>query len=410
MKRAFALILVMLVILVPACAQENEPEDGRPQLDLNLEEIVNGRIEEKSNIYAVKGTTGADSGVERLLALMETQGQSFYKSVQNPDGLIAKDDVVLLKFNCQWAERGGTNTDLIKSVVEAILRHPDGYKGEIIIADNGQAQYGSLGMGGSVDWQDNNALDPTQSVRKVAEGFSEENRVSALTWDSITTSSVAEYFRGDNQDGFVVYPEMTSTGFYISYPKFKTEFGTYVSFREGIWDPDQLAYDSDRLKIINMPVLKSHQTYQVTASIKNYMGTVSDKLADHTPHQSVISGGMGTQMANTRMPVLNILDAIWINPYPRRGPRTPYNMSAQTNIIAASTDPAALDYWAAKNILMVAAKELTPSGYKAMDPEGQEPGEFGYWLARSRDELAMAGFRATTDPGEMNIFTEEIRK
>lgn len=409
MKKLSVLILfgILLLPMMPACSQEGEPESERPQLDLPLEEVVLGSNEEQSVIFALKGTNGADDGAERLLALMKTQGLNFYKTTDSPQGLIARNDVVLLKFNCQWAERGGTNTDLVKSVVNAILAHPEGFQGEVVIADNGQGQYGSLGMGGSIDWQSNNALDHSQSVRKVAEGF-KDYKVSALTWDSITNIQVAEYFRGDYDDGFIVYPEMASTGYYVSYPKFKTEFGTYVSFKEGIWDDERQDYDTDRLKVINMPVLKSHQTYQVTACIKNYMGTVSDKLTDHTSHQSVISGGMGTQMASTRMPVLNILDAIWINPYPRRGPRTPYNMSAQTNIIAASTDPAALDYWAAKNIMMVCAQELTPSGYKAMDPDGEEPGEFGYWLKKSQEQLAKAGYKATVEPEEINVYVEEL--
>ena len=34
------------------------------------------------------------------------------------------------------------------------------------------------------------------------------------------------------------------------------------------------------------------------------------------------------------------------------GPVTSYNQATRINTIAASTDPVALDYWAAQNILM----------------------------------------------------------
>ena len=46
-----------------------------------------------------------------------------------------------------------------------------------------------------------------------------------------------------------------------SYQKFKTKFGTYVSFKKEIWDPVTQSYDNDRLKLINFPVLKSHMQY-----------------------------------------------------------------------------------------------------------------------------------------------------
>ena len=100
-----------------------------------------------SVIYAVTGTNGNDDGIERLIALMDEKGQPFYLSsredeTQGPTGFIGNNDVVLIKVNSQWDERGGTNTDLVKSIIKAIIDHPDGWKGEIVVADNGQAQYG----------------------------------------------------------------------------------------------------------------------------------------------------------------------------------------------------------------------------------------------------------------------------
>lgn len=67
-------------------------------------------------------------------------------------GLIASDDFVLFKVNCQRDERGGTNTDLLRALIQAVLDHPDGLTGEILVADNGQAQGESTGgYGGSLD-------------------------------------------------------------------------------------------------------------------------------------------------------------------------------------------------------------------------------------------------------------------
>ena len=60
---------------------------------------------------------------------MEREGTPFY-AVRNgtpSTGLIAKDDVVIIKVNSQWDERGGTNTDLVKALIQAIVDHPDGF-------------------------------------------------------------------------------------------------------------------------------------------------------------------------------------------------------------------------------------------------------------------------------------------
>ena len=328
---------------------------------------------------------------------MEGRDQSFY-------ALFNRDDVLILKVNSQWDERGGTNTDLVKAIVEGVLGHPDGFAGEIVIADNGQAQYGAAGSGGSLDWERNNAVDQTQSMRKVAERFSARHRVSTVSWDRLTSSRVEEYARGDARDGYVVESSASpETGIIVSYPKFATRYGTRISFKEGIWDPASGSYDSGRLKVINVPVLKSHSIYGVTASVKHYMGVVSDRLAGHTPHRSVGTGGMGTQMAQTRFPVLNVLDAVWINAAPGRGPRTSYSQAAQANIIAASRDPVALDYWAAKSILLPAARELGYGGADSMDPDLTRRGSFGDWLRLSMKALQRAGYPVTLDLEKVNI-------
>jgi hypothetical protein len=350
-----------------------------------------------SDIYAVQATTGADGGFQRLIERMEGRGQSFY-------ALFDRNDVLILKVNSQWDERGGTNTDLVKAIIEGILARPDGFTGEIVIADNGQGQYGAAGSGGSLDWKDNNAVDRAQSMQKVAAMFSSRHRVSTASWDRLNLARVEEYSQGDARDGYIVDSSPSpDTGIVVSYPKFATRYGTRISFKNGIWDPAGRGYDSDRLKVINIPVLKSHSIYGVTASVKHYMGVVSDRLSRHTAHRSVGTGGMGTQMAETRFPVLNVLDAIWINAAPGRGPRTAYSQATQTNIIAASQDPVALDYWAAKSVLLPAAQKLGYSNTDSIDPDVTRKGSFGDWLRLSMKALQKAGYPATLDLDRVNI-------
>jgi hypothetical protein len=355
-----------------------------------------------SDIYAVQGTTGADGGFQRLVQLMEQRGQPFY-------ALIDRNDVIIIKVNSQWDQRGGTNTDLVRAIIEIILAHPGGFDGEIVIADNGQAQYGAAGRGGDLDWKSNNAEDRTQSMQKVADRFSKEHRVSTALWDRITMTPVGEYSDGDTRDGYIVASSASAaTGIVVSYPKFKTLYGTRISFKKGIWNPVSRSYDSDRLKVINVPVLKTHSIYGVTASVKHYMGVTSDRLTKHAAHGSVGSGGMGTQMAETRFPVLNVLDAIWINAVPGGGPLTRYAEATRTNIVAASRDPVALDYWAAKSILVPAAEKLGYRNMESMNPDNVQTRSFGKWLRLSMKALQDAGYPSTLDLSKINITVSSL--
>jgi len=363
-----------------------------------------------SDIFVVNGTTGADDGVTRLIGLMDSQRLHFFRSRANPSGLISQDEVVIIKVNCQWDERGGTNTDLLRLLIAAIVRHPDGFTGEVIVADNGQAQYGSTGRGGSFDYTGNNAEDITQSVSKVVNAFG-GHRVSAYLWDAITTTRVKEYSEGDDRDGYVVADSPNPrTGALVSYPKFRTAAGTCISFKHGIWDPKARTYDAARPMVINMPVLKSHFIYGVTATVKHYQGVVSDKLTAQLgarAHITVAAGGLGTEMAETRFPVLNIIDAIWVNARPQGGPGTRYDAAERINVIVGGTDPVALDYWAAKHILMQVAREKGYDNIARIDPDNVSPRSFGHWLRLSMEEIKRAGYPTAIDELRMSVHVSE---
>lgn len=167
---------------------------------------------------------------------MEQRAVPFYSTQENRhNGLIGSSDVVIIKVNCQWDERGGTNTNLVKGLVRAIVNHPDRFTGEIVIADNGQSQGVSTGSGGSLDYSRNNADDTSQSMQRVADSFAHDRHVSTYLWDSITTKRVDEYTRGDLTSGYVVNTTPDPhTRLLVSYPKFTTSYGTYVSFKMGV--------------------------------------------------------------------------------------------------------------------------------------------------------------------------------
>jgi len=371
--------------------------------------------------YASREEGNMDLAVSSLIELMEAQGLHFYKNASPSSGLIGNNDVVILKVNGQWPYNGGTNTDLVKSVINALVGHPDGFTGEILIADNGQGL-------GSMDHSQTNSFNRDQSNTDVAGMFDPYN-VSTFLWDTIRSNTVDDFDDGDFTNGYVRNTTWNSdTEISVSYPKFTTEYGTYISFKEGVWD-NITGFDSDRLKVINMPVLKSHFRYGVTGCIKHYMGVpqgyINSSVDPTIPHEhfSIAQGGMATLMVETRAPILNILDMIWINANPlesstMRGPWGYYDYTTFTDIIGASQDPVALDYWSSKNVLIPTAR-INYDSYSSLDPDyepvspqytgpDQMDESFHNYLRRSKDVLVDAGLQATMNQTEMNVFVTAL--
>jgi uncharacterized protein (DUF362 family) len=345
-------------------------------------------------------------GVEYLLNLMGSEGLKFYRSataslVSGPGGIIAADDVVVIKINYQWPERGGTNTDVLSGVIRSLVDHPDGFTGEIVVCEN--SQFNSIN---GFDRAANNAETHSRSPHDVVVSFQGLGfDVSHFDWTAVRNTSVTEFSAGNMTSGYVVYPYDAGLGGRISYPKFTSDDGTRISLRFGIWDGG--AYDRDKLKFINLPVLKSHHaTYGATACVKHYMGVVTDGLSTNS-HGAIGNGIMGALMGEIQAADLNILDCIWIHANPYDGPWTEYTEATRRDILLASTDPVATDIWAVKNILVPAFVEngySPPWPYPSADPDN--PGsEFREYLDNSLSYMLSAGIVATNDPGMIDTVT-----
>jgi len=385
--------------------------DGVPvQLSLRSQNAL--AAGDSSDLFFVERASGVngslDMAMSTLLGMMENQDLHFFKTTTYPEGLFGKDDVVVIKINNKRPQTAGTNTDVVKALIKQIMVHPEGFTGEIVVADNGQGT-------GSFDWSENNAFDHSQSIQDVLDLFS-GYKVSAWQWDSIRTTAVGEYSQGDLSDGYVVNSTKNpTTNVYVSYPKFRTTYGTYISFKHGIWSTATSSYDSEKLKVINVPVLKSHLNYGVTGCVKNYMGVVTQVLGTWS-HSSVKWGGMGTVMTEARIPTLNVLDAIWVNanPYPSSdaGPDCSYSQASFADVLGMSQDPVALEYWATKYVLVPAAIQRGYSDVSSIDPD-YEPITSGLsesyhtYLERSMNELETAGYQVTMDEAEMNVYVSQ---
>ena len=344
--------------------------------------------------------------LDDLLALMGRSGLKIYRSANvtalaGPDGIVGASDVVVIKINYQWPERGGTNTDLLRGLVRVLVDHPDGFTGEIVVAENAQFAAAS-----NFDRASNNAQDPALSPHDVVVHFQDLGfAVSQFDWTPVRTTSVGEFSAGDLRDGYVVYPYDATLHGAVSYPKFRTSTGTYVSLRDGIWNPGSASYDRERLKLINVPVLKSHHAvYGATACVKNFMGVVTDSLSTSS-HSAIRYGILGALLGEIRPPDLNLLDAIWVNGNPTTGPSTSYAGATRRNELVASRDPVAADLWSVQNILVPA---FIANGYSppwptpSADPD-DPAGAFRVYLDQSMSRMLAAGLTVTNEPGQIDL-------
>ncbi len=290
------------------------------------------------------------SGVDALLQLMGEKGLKFYRTALvtaegGPDGLIASEDVVLLKVNAQWKYRGCTNSDLVRGLIQRILEHPEGFDGEVVIIENGQGR-GSLNCDNSDYYGDSeihaNAGDESHSFLWLVNDLFNDPRVSSYLFDPIRGT----FIDADDHltDG---YREVEN----VSYPCFTTAGGRRVELKDGIWNGSGNAHTS-YLKLINIPVLKHHDTggSEITGALKHTYGILS--MSDGQSgfrHYDGLGETCGKMMVTVHTPVLNIMDAIWVSQSSLSG--YPSSTTFRANQIVASQDPVALDYWTAKHIL-----------------------------------------------------------
>lgn len=340
--------------ILPACRIKDNSLPPDPPLELPLPPVV----DDASKIFWVKSVPDQPfggqlpnnhAGVDSLLNLMADNELSFYKRKNSAKqseayGLIAADDVVLIKVNAQWKYRGCTNSDLVRGLVQRILDHPDGFSGEVVIIENGQGR-GSLNCDTSSSYDGDrgvhaNANDESHSFLYLAEEVFKGKPVSAFLLDPV---------RGN----FISADDHSSNGYRrlenVSYPCFTTQRGTRVELREGVWNGNSY---QQNLKLINVPVLKHHDQggSEITASLKHFYGLVSMSDGQSTPrHYSGLGETCGKMVVMVRPPVLNIIDAIWVSHNAITG--YPIQDTFRANQILASQDPVALDYWAAKYVL-----------------------------------------------------------
>jgi hypothetical protein len=118
----------------------------------------------------------------------------------------------------------------------------------------------------------------------------------------------------------------------------------------------------DRLRLFNMPVLKSHVMMGATGTLKNFMGVLDvgamgEDLMKGIHGALIHDGLMARMMKEVRMPDLNILDALWVIHQPPYGPQGADGQAYEANgfrwvgALLGGLDPVAIDHAAVSKIL-----------------------------------------------------------
>jgi len=304
-------------------------------------------------VYDVPVPDPGDShhaGVDALLGVLADHDYKFYKSatdtgqLSGTDGLIAANDVVIVKVNAQWKYRGCTNSDVVKGVIQRILDHPDGFTGEVVVFENGQS-------GGNLDCRSTwggDYTDSSQHANAEDESHSFSYLVDTRFAGSPVSSRLLDPIRGD----FIAESEHSDEGYRIldnvSYPCFNTDGGNRIELRDGLWTGSE--HDPSRLKFINIPVLKHHNGCGMTGALKHFYGVLSmedGRLG--VRHYSQIGNDCADMWCNVKTPTLTILDCIWVSPGALSG--YPASNTVRTNTLLSGFDPVALDSWASKHVL-----------------------------------------------------------
>ena len=293
-------------------------------------------------------------GLDALLDLMAQKGLKFYNTSKvhpwgGSDGIIAADDVVLIKVNCQWKCRGTTNTDVLRGLIYRILQHPDGFNGEVIIFENGQGRGGFDGI-----TQGGSAYDSWPDIDNEIWVNAEEQQVLTvdyLLYNVFQNDPVSSFLLDPVRSIFIPGSENVTNGYRtisgVSYPCFTSLMGNRIELREGIWTGSEY---SDKLKLINLPVLKTHAGTGITGALKHTYGILSmDDGSSGIRHYSQSGSQCGKMWGLVKAPDLNILDCIWVSPDSLAG--YPVSTTFRANTLLAGIDPVALDYYGSKHIL-----------------------------------------------------------
>jgi hypothetical protein len=357
-----------------------------------------GKMTEDAQSLIYRATNGSPH--ENLAKVVDLMG--------GIEKLIGSEDVVVIKPNVQWWNQGTPNLAALKTFVDLIMDRPGGFKGEVVLAENchrGLSPWQHEQAGWAHKFERNADLPNISNMRELSEALKQKygERFSTCHWINVDAGAHRVYHPADGSgyvycDGTRGVPLITcengaqgsdQRAAIMTYPIFKTDKGTIVDFKNGIWERG--AYTDQTLRFVNFSALNHHSTYcGMTSAVKNYLG-ITDLSGGPDPYNGgrltkeyynfhsfpfnkwapgpepgILGKAVGVFMETIRKADLNITTAEWVGLSSRTDPPV-----ARTRAVLASTDPVALDFHAAKYVLYPNSKLSIHNPDDAITPAHQ---------------------------------------
>ena len=288
------------------------------------------------------------------------------------------DDVVVLKPNGQWPNQGYTHTLCMKALIDVILDRPGGFAGEVIIiehvhrapppaADNAlNTNYcWNMSVGNRQrNWPDMNYFElvddyHTQSIPNVT---------AIPLYDSGQGGFVAVTGPADlaaDQHGWVRTTYTTAANsrtVRLSHPILLSSYsGKLIDLKNGVWQNG--AYNGQKVKLIFLPTLNNHggldsEDYAgPTSALKCHLGIVDftgpgsyslHGVGYNTPvNPQAMGESVGHLITQILKPAFYLTCAEWTGYGNRTG-----SSATQTKTVGLCADPATLDYWMCKYVML----------------------------------------------------------
>lgn len=353
------------------------------------------------------------------------------------DKYIGKKDIVVIKPNLQWWNQGRSNLAAIKAFIDILFEMPN-FKGEVIIAENihfmdenlpeserdnirGWTHFSEIN--GDIEGVNHNVNSLIELYTK--QGF---NNISKCHWRD---GGGKRDLWGNGKGGGLTDNPLVRDGYYwsseeyifkgffgmkkwkvkMSYPIFTSSYsGITIDLKKGAFRRNRTTgtaevLDDRKVRLINFAALNTHgDDTGITSAVKNYMG-ITDMSCGYWGlepknyanihfcgdryYRHAKAGPIGHFIKTIKKADINIVTAEWVG----WGSRTDITKAAQAKTILVSTDPFALDYVGAKNIVLPISKNN-----RLHDPENFESPIHKYLL------LALnACGSGTIDPANINI-------
>ncbi len=310
------------------------------------------------SVYIAKNGTP----VENIAAVFELAG--------GIARFIDSQDIVVLKPNGQWPRQGYTHTLGLKALIDLILARPDGFDGEIIIAEHVHrtpAQAMGSGYCWNISTSNRHNNWPDMSYLQLVQDYHNRGflRVTALPMYDVSADPDHWAVASGPQDlqagkhGWVRLADYTSVNnrkITPSYPLFRSSFsGKIIDLHRGggVWHNGSLTGQAVRLVLL--PTLNNHgqnaEDYAgITSAVKCHIGFQEGISLHQVGYNYDRPDAVGDCVGHLITEVFEPSFYLTCAEYSGHISRTS-TTAMQTKTVGLAVDPVSLDYWMSKNVL-----------------------------------------------------------